>query len=508
MVGYRDFTGRTGFCVLFVLLPLLGSSAAGNPYCENDYGCGLICTPNAANFGYFPKRWREWPTERRPDKKFPQSIGGEVVPTPQGTEELPLPKRQLVHPPAGAKDGLTLPTDIPWEEPGQEQALPDLPLEPGMPLEPAEGQLPGLPLEPEEGQMPGLPSEPKEGQLPGLPLEPAEGEVPESPFVPEEGGLPGMPLEPESSLDKTPARPPAGGQLPGLPLEPESRAPVRPPTGRYTSALALRPEARLSVRPMGGSQLIGSSPTPVTRVPGGPRTAPPTARLTAPPPGGALSKSSGGSGGASGGQPRGTADTQPSRPQPAIAAEDQAPTVRATSPLPIFRPREPAETFQEDAPIPDERSQDGRPISANVPSAESVRQVQYEAPIDSGKVEAAADTDRPPLALDGYCPVALSEKENWVPGQERWMMVYEGLAYRFSGPRQRQRFMDDPGRYAPAMSGFDPVLALEKNRWVRGKTDYCIVYQRRLYAFSSAASSARFRQAPDHFAAMAHGTPR
>ena len=59
----------------------------------------------------------------------------------------------------------------------------------------------------------------------------------------------------------------------------------------------------------------------------------------------------------------------------------------------------------------------------------------------------------PPLGLDGFCPVSLSEKQQWVSGDSRWGVIHRGRTYLFAGPEEQRRFFADPDRYAPVAVG-------------------------------------------------------
>jgi YHS domain-containing protein len=147
-------------------------------------------------------------------------------------------------------------------------------------------------------------------------------------------------------------------------------------------------------------------------------------------------------------------------------------------------------------PLADAAPKEPRPGSA-VP--EPVLKQPVEQPNDRGK--SAAKVESPPVVLDGYCPVELNDNERWVPGDPRWTAVHHGGTYLFSGPAQRQRFLENPARYTPANSGCDPVLSVDGQRQVPGQTDYCVTYQGRLYMFSSSVTLARFQKNPDHYCA-------
>ncbi|NUQ65457.1 MAG: hypothetical protein HUU20_23560, partial [Pirellulales bacterium] len=118
-------------------------------------------------------------------------------------------------------------------------------------------------------------------------------------------------------------------------------------------------------------------------------------------------------------------------------------------------------------------------------------------------VEPVAASVELAVQLDGYCPVELVENEKWTSGKREWSVVHRGRLYLVSGPEQQKRFLANPDRYAPVLAGMDPVLFLDETREVPGKTDFCLVYDGRLYAFSSRASLAEFRQNPRLYADLA-----
>ena len=117
----------------------------------------------------------------------------------------------------------------------------------------------------------------------------------------------------------------------------------------------------------------------------------------------------------------------------------------------------------------------------------------------TGRSPAVEQVRSMPPALEGFCPVELGENERWQPGNPRWSAVYQGRTYLFSGATQRQRFLAAPHRYAPAYSAHDPVLVVDGNRRVPGHTDYCVIYDGRLYMFSSSATLARFKENPQRY---------
>lgn len=104
-----------------------------------------------------------------------------------------------------------------------------------------------------------------------------------------------------------------------------------------------------------------------------------------------------------------------------------------------------------------------------------------------------------PLGLEGYCPVTIAERGAWVEGRAQWGVRHRGRTYLFAGPEQQQTFMANPDRYAPALSGDDPVLAFEAGRSESGQRALGVTYGSRMYLFSSAETRAAFSADPTRY---------
>jgi len=84
------------------------------------------CTPNAWYYGFFETSWRQWPGPLGPGQVFPRSVGSEVLQTPPGEVEVPLPKAPPGKEP-GAKDKgeiLPEPVPVPQRGPGHPESGP------------------------------------------------------------------------------------------------------------------------------------------------------------------------------------------------------------------------------------------------------------------------------------------------------------------------------------------------------------------------------------------------
>ena len=451
------------------------------------------CIPNAVNYGYFPTSWRQWPGQTRPDIAFPGSIGKEVLPTPQGSEQVPAPAPTEAPGGKGKPSGtITIPFQL---GPGGGLMLPG-------PQPKPEGNIPGLPSQPEQ------PSEP--GQAPSTPLP--------------GGGLPGLPSEPEGA-----ARP-EGAALPESAAPPKETKPLESapapepplPPGSVTPPKEIKPSGEASVSPSARagkqdshSALVGLLTNPDDAQPPALRTGREMGS-SAPEPEMIVEADFGQSGSAE--QP-GAADIHlsepgtkklqlllvpPDRTSPVKSAlyvgaglppGDECLLAKAVQQTSYEAPDDPAAA----APSVDRQvqKQAGRPIDTPV-DKHSAQQRQPRV------AQAGWRPNHPPVALGGYCPVTLSQSDRWVKGNPRFSAVHQGRAYLFADAAQRECFLANPERYIPACAGYDPVLMVDENLHVTGQLDYCIAYGGRLYMFSSEATLARFRQAPQRYVTTVH----
>ncbi len=475
---------RIAFCGLMLLaLHALCDDAVGD-ICGYGGCCNgrCVCAPNTREFGYSPPTWRTWPGEVRKDVVFPGSVDAQAIPTPQGEKQEPLPKETI--PPSG------LPP-YPQQGPG-EIILP--PLE-GMPggniFDPGRFNIEGaVPILPPDGDKSSIDSILPGGIIPGLPAETPQ----DSP-----GGI-DSPLDFPEDSDTTPATPPTDEPA----AEPSSEPAATPP-GDRSQLPEMLPDL-VAHNPVDGVSGIGqpanrqplpaapgqelkepdavpahSKPVPAHMEPvlAEPQLLPPESPKRA--------------------TPEGNRQPLPVTPGPSLAAPELSPGDATPQ-------RRVAKSLQANwtaALHPGGRgdSGPGRSVYPSQPVVASrqeldIDEIGHEIPI-------APDThadDSPPLALDGFCPVELVGSESWKPGDPRWSTVYEGRTYLFSAEAQLRRFRAEPQRFAPALSGQDPVLLVDGNRRVPGRTDYCVTYKGRLYMFSGSVTLTRFRKAPSRYA--------
>ncbi len=80
----------------------------------------------------------------------------------------------------------------------------------------------------------------------------------------------------------------------------------------------------------------------------------------------------------------------------------------------------------------------------------------------------------------------------WTKGNPLYGAIHLNRTYLFPSAEMQQKFLANPDRYSPIISGNDPVVALEKNEIVSGRRQFGLVYEDRMILFSSKESYEKF----------------
>ena len=102
-------------------------------------------------------------------------------------------------------------------------------------------------------------------------------------------------------------------------------------------------------------------------------------------------------------------------------------------------------------------------------------------------------TERMPLAIDGYDPVAYFTIGSPTRGLPEIEYEWDEHLYRFSRPEHREIFKADPVRYAPQFGNFC-AMALTRGELVEANPEYWLISEGKLYLFGKAVGPALFQQ--------------
>jgi YHS domain-containing protein len=140
------------------------------------------------------------------------------------------------------------------------------------------------------------------------------------------------------------------------------------------------------------------------------------------------------------------------------------------------------------------------PAGASGPASSGVATAATPAPVATAATASEPDPyGSMPVGLEGYCPVTLAERGVWVEGRAQWGVRHRGRTYLFASVEQQQAFLADPDRYAPALSGDDPVLAFDAGKSTPGQRRFGVTYQSRTYLFTSPETRDAFAANPQRY---------
>ncbi len=114
--------------------------------------------------------------------------------------------------------------------------------------------------------------------------------------------------------------------------------------------------------------------------------------------------------------------------------------------------------------------------------------------------------EKPPLGLDGHCPVTLKQLNRWEKGDAKHGAIHRGRTYLFVGLKQQQMFLARPDWFSPVLSGNDAVEFVDKGQLVPGNRQYGLEYAKLMYLFASEESLQKFARSPQPYAISVHQT--
>jgi len=191
-----------------------------------------------------------------------------------------------------------------------------------------------------------------------------------------------------------------------------------------------------------------------------------------------------------------TASMPPSAASPGLGTTDRYPAGPPQTPT-VASPGASAQMMPADRQITTNQYAASPASSAPLQTATASAPTRSAAAPDPSRLPPGA----PPLGFDGYCPVSMRGVWQWVPGDPQYGAIHRGRTYWFTGAREQQQFLANPDYYSPALSGIDPVMAIEHHQQVPGRREHSIDYDNLFYMFSSEASLQQFTANPERYAA-------
>lgn len=92
------------------------------------------------------------------------------------------------------------------------------------------------------------------------------------------------------------------------------------------------------------------------------------------------------------------------------------------------------------------------------------------------------------------------DMKQWVKGRPEFKSVYDGKTYLFPGAEQKAKFDKDPARYAPAAGGGCAVCLVDMNKRIPGVVNHAALHAGRLFLFPGAEQRERFLNNPNRYA--------
>jgi protein disulfide-isomerase len=131
---------------------------------------------------------------------------------------------------------------------------------------------------------------------------------------------------------------------------------------------------------------------------------------------------------------------------------------------------------------------------------------------DTGKTDSLLPTS---IAMGGFCPVSLSmaieaSKSGepagpaWVKGKPEHAVRHRGRVYHLVSEEALAKFLSEPDRYAPVLSGCDLVEYSKSGKWIDGDCRFGFIEQEtgRIFLFSSSLNCQEFAQNCESYSSM------
>lgn len=102
-------------------------------------------------------------------------------------------------------------------------------------------------------------------------------------------------------------------------------------------------------------------------------------------------------------------------------------------------------------------------------------------------------------ALQGNCAVCLVEAGKIVAGSEKHAVTFDRQVYYFPSDKEKQMFLANPAKYAPALGGDCVVCRANMGVRMPGKAEFAVIHNGRAYLFPSGKEAEAFKADPKRF---------
>ena len=180
--------------------------------------------------------------------------------------------------------------------------------------------------------------------------------------------------------------------------------------------------------------------------------------------------------------------------------QQSAPSLPVTKPnLPAVPPRTDVQGSRNLASNSGASRPQGRPATPRQqPNTQTLTPRQATQPPSATPTPSLASN--PPLVgLDGYCPVHIQSKREWIKGRGEYSTTWQGVVYQFPTEADLRTFQSAPQKYAPRMLGCDPVQLWLTERAVQGSVEFGAFFNGDLFLFVSAESRNQFKVNPSRY---------
>jgi len=110
----------------------------------------------------------------------------------------------------------------------------------------------------------------------------------------------------------------------------------------------------------------------------------------------------------------------------------------------------------------------------------------------------------PMIGLDAYSPVSLWNSRQWKKGTAEFQVEFQQVTYYLVDEAELRLFQSNPRKYAPRLTGCDPVIMTETDQAIAGNTQYGAFFDSGLYLFASQASREQFKKSPLRYTRIQH----